>query len=128
MADEASNTGTPATSAAAPAAISSVTLTAGQQQPEQRQIVEQVQAPQPQPVDPADQVTVKAVRSFQGVEGFKNPESAPFSVSKQRAADLFANGLVEYPEPADEDAAIQAAADSQIANVKAAAQARRTKK
>lgn len=40
-------------------------------------------------------VEVKAVRSFEGDEGFKTPESKPFKVSRQRAADLKANGLVE---------------------------------
>ena len=59
-------------------------------------VVEQVRKPEEKPADPTDQVTVKAIRSFQGVEGFKNPKSEPFTVSKLRAADLFAGGLVEY--------------------------------
>ena len=50
-------------------------------------------------------VMAKAVRTFDGEEGFKNPQSKPFPVSRQRFADLKANGLVELvdvdPEPAD---------------------------
>jgi hypothetical protein len=51
------------------------------------------------------EVTVKAIRPFEGDEGFKNSESEPFTVSRQRFADLKANGLVEEvsakaaPEP-----------------------------
>jgi hypothetical protein len=41
------------------------------------------------------EVTVKAIRPFEGDEGFKNSESEPFTVSRQRFADLKANGLVE---------------------------------
>ena len=40
-------------------------------------------------------VSVKALRTFEGVEGLKTPSSAPFAVSRQRYADLKANGLVE---------------------------------
>ena len=43
----------------------------------------------------ANTVMVKAVRSFEGVEGDKGPASKPFAVSRQRYADLKANGLVE---------------------------------
>ena len=39
-------------------------------------------------------VQVQAIRTFEGDEGFKTPDSAPFSVSRQRFADLKANGLV----------------------------------
>lgn len=42
-----------------------------------------------------NEVTVKAVRTFEGDEGFKSPGSEPFTVSRQRFADLKANGLVE---------------------------------
>jgi hypothetical protein len=73
-------------------------------------------------------VTVQAVRSFQGEEGFKNPQSAPFAVTRQRAADLFAVGLVEYVDSAEEDAAIDAEAEAEVAKVKAAADGRRSKK
>lgn len=40
-------------------------------------------------------IQVKAVRTFHGDEGFKSPASQPFEVSRQRFADLKANGLVE---------------------------------
>lgn len=39
-------------------------------------------------------VLVKAVRSFEGEEGYKSAESPAFTVSRQRFADLKANGLV----------------------------------
>jgi hypothetical protein len=39
-------------------------------------------------------VMAKAVRTFDGEEGFKSPASEPFPVSRQRFADLKANGLV----------------------------------
>lgn len=42
-----------------------------------------------------NKVMVKAIRPFEGEEGFKNSESEAFPVSRQRAADLKANGLVE---------------------------------
>lgn len=42
----------------------------------------------------ANIVMVKALRPFEGEEGFKSPESEPFEVSRQRFADLKANGLV----------------------------------
>lgn len=42
-----------------------------------------------------NKVTVKAIRPFEGEEGFKNSDSAPFSVTRHRAADLKANHLVE---------------------------------
>jgi hypothetical protein len=50
----------------------------------------------------ADHVTVKAVRPFDGAEGYKDEASQPFSVHSRRAAELKANGLVEEyaPEPA----------------------------
>lgn len=40
-------------------------------------------------------VSVKAIRSFEGEEGYKSAESPAFTVSRQRFADLKANGLVE---------------------------------
>lgn len=43
----------------------------------------------------ANKVMVQAVRSFEGVEGDKGPASKPFEVTRQRYADLKANGLVE---------------------------------
>lgn len=46
-------------------------------------------------VEDANTVMVKAVRSFEGVEGDKGPASKPFAVSRQRYADLKANGLVD---------------------------------
>ena len=117
------------TAAATPASpIPTVTLTSGDPQPLANQPVEQVKAPEPAQVDSANQVTVQAIRSFQGEEGFKNPQSKPFVVSRQRAADLFAGGLIEYVDQAEEDAAIDAVADAQIATLKANAQARRSKK
>ncbi|KQO87332.1 hypothetical protein ASF33_02360 [Methylobacterium sp. Leaf92] len=50
----------------------------------------------------ADHVTVKALRPFDGAEGYKDEASQPFSVHSRRAAELKANGLVEEcaPEPA----------------------------
>jgi hypothetical protein len=50
----------------------------------------------------ADHVTVKAVRPFDGAEGYKDEASQPFSVHSRRAAELKANGLVEEyaPKPA----------------------------
>lgn len=49
----------------------------------------------PAKAEDANKVMVKAVRSFEGVEGDKGPASKPFAVSRQRYADLKANGLVE---------------------------------
>ena len=40
-------------------------------------------------------VSVKALRTFEGEEGFKTSASPAFEVSRQRFADLKANGLVE---------------------------------
>lgn len=42
-----------------------------------------------------NEVQVQAIRTFDGEEGYKTPDSEPFTVSRQRAADLKANGLVE---------------------------------
>lgn len=42
-----------------------------------------------------NKVMVQAIRPFEGEEGFKNSDSKPFGVSRQRAADLKANGLIE---------------------------------
>lgn len=52
------------------------------------------------PIDPKDlegpnTVTVQAIASFAGIEGDKGPTSEPFKVSRQRYAELKANGLVE---------------------------------
>ena len=41
-----------------------------------------------------NEVQVKATRTFEGDEGFKSPGDK-FTVSRQRFADLKANGLVE---------------------------------
>ena len=41
------------------------------------------------------QLMAKAIRPFHGEEGFKNSDSEPFPVTRQRFADLKANGLVE---------------------------------
>ena len=43
----------------------------------------------------SDIVLVKAVRPFDGAEGFKSKGSPPFKVLRRRAAELLANGLVE---------------------------------
>lgn len=51
------------------------------------------------------EVLVQAVRTFHGEEGFKNPHCEPFPVSRQRFADLKANGLVEEFAPAAAKAA-----------------------
>lgn len=66
-------------------------------------------------------VMVKPVRTFMGDEGMKSPGSDPFSVSRSRAAELRANGLVEYVNDADEEAEIKA-------TVQATADARRQKR
>ncbi len=50
-----------------------------------------------------NEVRVQAVRSFDGDEGFKTPSSAPFAVTRQRFADLKANGLVEAAGDAGQD-------------------------
>jgi hypothetical protein len=39
-------------------------------------------------------VLVKPMRAFRGVEGFKSPSDDAFPVSRVRAAELKANGLV----------------------------------
>lgn len=54
-------------------------------------------------------VSIQAIKTFQGEEGYKTPQSEPFEVSRQRFADLRANGLVieasdaekKAPAPAD---------------------------
>lgn len=51
-----------------------------------------------------NEILVKAVKTFHGDEGFKTPDSEPFSVSRQRLADLKANELV-VEAGADEKAA-----------------------
>lgn len=40
-------------------------------------------------------IKVKAIRTFEGSEGFKTLDSEPFEVARGRFADLKANGLVE---------------------------------
>ena len=64
----------------------------------------------------ADTVTVQPLRTYGGVDGMKTPHDKPYEVSRARAADLRANGLVGYIDPADEatasDAAAQAASDA----------------
>lgn len=42
-----------------------------------------------------EKVTVRALRRFEGEEGFKTPASAPFPVEKRRADELKKLGLVE---------------------------------
>ncbi|WP_411033835.1 hypothetical protein [Shinella sp. BYT-45] len=42
-----------------------------------------------------DKVEVKALRPFEGEEGYKDARSKPFTVSRNRFAELKANGLVE---------------------------------
>lgn len=49
---------------------------------------------------PTDQVEVKALRPFEGVEGYKDETSASFTVERRRAAELAANGLVKEVEAA----------------------------
>lgn len=50
--------------------------------------------------DDAGHVMVKAVKHFVGDEGMKDETSAPFKVTRRRAADLKANRLVQdHVEP-----------------------------
>lgn len=49
----------------------------------------------PTKAESANTVLVRAIRSFEGIEGDKGPRSEPFRVSRQRYADLKANDLVE---------------------------------
>ncbi len=49
-----------------------------------------------------NRVMVKPIRSFRGLEGFKNPSDKAFPVSRMRAADLKANGLVRDADAAPE--------------------------
>jgi hypothetical protein len=54
-----------------------------------------------------NKVQVKAIRTFEGEEGFKSPGDK-FEVTRQRAADLKANGLIKEiasADPAEEKAA-----------------------
>lgn len=46
-------------------------------------------------------VWVKPVRSYGGEDGDKNPSSAPYKVSRQRAAELRVNDLVQEIDPPD---------------------------
>ncbi|MDB5733347.1 MAG: hypothetical protein JWQ03_3242, partial [Variovorax sp.] len=75
-----------------------------------------------------DRVSVKALKSFMGDEGMKSPDSEPFEVTRNRAAELRANGLVEYASEADEDADIEAQAKAAADKAKAEANARRGKR
>lgn len=50
--------------------------------------------PKPAATDP-NSVRVRAIASFEGLEGDKSPRSPPFEVNRQRYADLKANNLVE---------------------------------
>ncbi len=52
-------------------------------------------------------VSVRAVRPFEGAEGYKDETSEPFTVSARRFNDLKANGLVERAdgEPDEKQAA-----------------------
>jgi hypothetical protein len=69
-------------------------------------------------------VEVVAVKNFRGTkeEGEKDPGDK-WRVPRDRAAELFANGLVNYTNPADEQDAAQQAADAAAQN---ALQNRRT--
>lgn len=73
-----------------------------------------------------NQILVKALRPFEGEEGFKSSGSEPFHVTRQRFAELNANGLVMEVAAADDGASAtadtQAAAEKQ-ANDEAAATA-----
>ena len=57
-------------------------------------------------------VSVKALRTFEGEEGFKTSASAPFEVSRQRFADLKANGLGEDVGAKKPDAGEKMGADA----------------
>lgn len=46
----------------------------------------------------SNKVTVRPLRYFMGEEGDITPDSPPFEVARQRAAELKANGLVEIIE------------------------------
>lgn len=64
-------------------------------------VEDKVEAPEekaddkPAKAEDANTVLVQAIRSFEGVEGDKGPQSEPFRVSRQRYADLKANDLVK---------------------------------
>lgn len=45
-------------------------------------------------IDP-NKVLVQPVRTYSGEDGFKHPNSAPYMVTRGRAAELKANGLVQ---------------------------------
>ena len=55
-------------------------------------------------------VNVKPIRSYSGQDGFKTAGDAAYPVSRPRAAELRANGLVEYDDAADEAVEIDTAA------------------
>jgi len=46
-------------------------------------------------------ILVRPIRTFHGEEGFKTPSSEPFSVSRQRLAELKANALVVEAVPVE---------------------------
>lgn len=72
-----------------------------------------------------NQVLVQPIRSFQGEEGFKHPSSPAFPVSRGRAAELKANGLVRNVEQVGGEAAAAASvAKAPEAQNKMAADAR----
>lgn len=61
----------------------------------------------------SNKVTVRPLRSFLGEEGDMTPHSPPFETTRQRAAELKANGLVEIVdgEKAAPDSANKKAAE-----------------
>lgn len=73
------------------------------------QPVEQVSRPAPAGLGPGeDMVSVKALKFFpdrdkSGNIEQKGPDSEPFEVPRHRAAELRANGLIEYANTADQE-------------------------
>ncbi|WP_229288961.1 hypothetical protein [Burkholderia pseudomallei] len=62
-----------------------------------------------------NQVWVKPIRTYGGVDGDKNPASAPYPVSRQRAAELRANGLVRDADPSESKVVAPAPANKKAA-------------
>ncbi|AAR23157.1 gp6 [Burkholderia phage phi1026b] len=56
-----------------------------------------------------NRVWVKPMRSYGGEDGDKSPSSAPYPVSRQRAAELRVNGLIREVDPPDSHVAAPAA-------------------
>lgn len=54
-----------------------------------------------------EKVMVKPLRTFRGEEGLKGPNDEAFEVRKSRAAELFANGLVDYQSDGDHSAMVE---------------------